>query len=486
MNSPPDVLLLLSDGHHADYAGFAGNRIVRTPHLDRLAAGGAVFDSAYTPCPLCVPARTSLLTGRLPSQTGVLSNGGVIACDDATYAHTLSTAGYETVLIGRMHFKGDDQQHGFARRLVGDLSPTFWGHNKEMRARLGPMFDALGEKGAIRMVGAGDSPILAYDRDVVRATVDLLGERRRRPLFLVVGFAGPHYPYIAPPELYRYYRDRADVPVNSDLDPAQVHPVAATRRVPFERDRVLAIRAAYFGLVEQLDRGIGSITAAWSDHLTRNDRPGCVVYCADHGDLAGEHDLYGKKSFFEGSARTPLIFNGAGVLGGRRYRGAASLMDVGPTICEMTGAGRLPSENGESLCRRIQDGIEAPDRAVLSELVVRVGRGDSRAVHAGRMVRRAAHKYVTFAGLEEYDELFDLDDDPHEMRNLARTPEHAGLLGHLRQVATSGWQVDALRKHWQRKRQQHRILRKFGESGGGTSAGHWQCPEGSTRTPLVD
>jgi choline-sulfatase len=119
----PDILIFFSDQHSAALAGFAGDRVVRTPNMDKLAADGTVIKSAYTPCPLCVPARAAFLSGLLPEKTMCYTNGNVLPGDHATFIHSIAAEGYDTVLCGRMHFMGEDQRHGFTKRLVGDMTP---------------------------------------------------------------------------------------------------------------------------------------------------------------------------------------------------------------------------------------------------------------------------------------------------------------------------------------------------------------------------
>src|SRR5262245_35184181 len=118
----PNLVVMMSDQHTRAVLGCAGDGVVRTPHLDGLARGGVRFAAAYAGPPLCIPSRATFLTGQQCSAIGVWSNACTLASDVPTFAHTLAAAGYETVLCGRMHFKGPDQRHGFARRIAGDVS----------------------------------------------------------------------------------------------------------------------------------------------------------------------------------------------------------------------------------------------------------------------------------------------------------------------------------------------------------------------------
>src|SRR6188474_2327720 len=115
----PNLLVIMADQHSPHVLGCAGDPVVRTPHLDALAARGVRFQNAYCAFPLCAPSRASFMTGQTPTALRVWSNGCTLASDIPTFAHSLGAAGYETVLCGRMHFNGPDQRHGFHQRLVG-------------------------------------------------------------------------------------------------------------------------------------------------------------------------------------------------------------------------------------------------------------------------------------------------------------------------------------------------------------------------------
>ena len=167
-STQPDILIYLSDQHDGRVMGCAGHPVVETPNLDALASEGTMFENAYTSCPLCVPARMSFLTGRLPVHTGVYTNRGSIPSEMPTFLHLLALAGYETVLCGRMHFEGEDQRHGFTKRIAGDITPVSIGPMAPYWERMGPMAPVMTEGGCIHAVGGGNSPVQEYDRYVIR------------------------------------------------------------------------------------------------------------------------------------------------------------------------------------------------------------------------------------------------------------------------------------------------------------------------------
>ena len=128
-----DILFIISDQHSYKVQGNAGNTIIKTPNLDRLAKDGTVMRDCYAACPLCVPSRLSMLSGQYPSKIHAMDNQAVLDSGIATFVHALNAGGYDTTLCGRMHFIGPDQRHGFTKRLVGDITPTIFGNEWKNR-----------------------------------------------------------------------------------------------------------------------------------------------------------------------------------------------------------------------------------------------------------------------------------------------------------------------------------------------------------------
>ncbi|MFW6457640.1 MAG: sulfatase-like hydrolase/transferase [Planctomycetota bacterium] len=486
--SQPDILFFFSDQHNAHYSGFAGHEVVQTPNLDRIAAQGTVCDSAYTACPLCVPARAAMLTGQLPSRTGIYRNAGVIRSDQATFLHSLGAEGYETVLCGRMHFQGPDQRHGFTRRIMGDITPV--GHGGAWD--LGPYGSgALAMHGCLDILGGGNSPVLEYDRAVIDAALEYLSQDHDKPQCIVVGTYGPHFPYVAPTELYRQYRDRVEIPVSWPEECDVHHPMTESKKQRTKtnpttdeesevtRDDVLAARAAYFGMITHLDRQIGDVRDAWESYLEENDREGVFIYSSDHGDTCGEHGIFGKQTFFEGSAAIPLIFEGCGVPEGQTVSSPASIMDIGPSLCEMTGANLPPAQDGESLVGCFGDTTDQESRHVLSDWL----EGYKDELIPARMVRRGQWKYVSYAHSDCSGLLFDLENDPAEVHDV--TAEYPAIVEQMETLLNENWDVDRIvRRHVARNR--HRALIKSAPPNPLTPREeHWDVPEWARQLPEV-
>ena len=449
-----DILFYMSDQHSYNLQGYAGNDIVRTPNLDRIAREGTVLANAYTPCPLCVPARASMISGLLPSNNGVLFNFNAISSDCATFLHSLTVSGYETVLCGRMHFVGPDQRHGYAKRVAGDRTPVFHNNVPKPKGDAAKKSKVTGfdENASLYYIGGGDSPVLAYDRYVVDRALEYLSQEHDRPQFFTVGTYGPHFPYVAPKELFEYYYDK--VGLEDVSEEYQGHPALDGKLQEADPEVARAARAAYYGLVEMQDRHIGTVYNAFQEYLKRTGHEGIFIYVSDHGDMNGTHGYYGKQVFYEPSVHIPFLIQGDGIPAGKRITDLTSLLDLGPTICGLAGAEVLPGD-GINLAARILEGTKQEDRMIISELYTYLANGETS---LGRMVRWKNWKYFTYSGYPEDDVLFDMEWDANEEQNvIGQYPE---IAGRLRQEANSHKNYDEVMVHENWVMQQLRLLIK--------------------------
>lgn len=486
--SQPDLLFFFSDQHHGLYSGYAGHAIVQTPNLDRIAANGTACETAYTPCPLCVPARGALLTGQLPSHTGVFNNNCIIPSDQSTFLHTIAAQGYETVFCGRMHFKGPDQRHGFTKRIAPDIT-TMWNSGLDGGSFYG---GAFGMGGCANFAAAGTSPVLDYDRLVVGAALDYLHQDHDKPQCIVVGTYGPHFPYVAPPSFFDLYHGRTDTPASWEPEGVDPNPMVDAKRqrtrtspvtgetTPLTEEDLHARRAAYFGMITEQDRHVGAVRDAWQDYLQRNGREGVFVYSSDHGDTCGEHGIFGKQTFYEGSVRIPMLFEGAGIQAGKRLSAPASLLDIGPTLCDLVGAQPPPAQDGVSLLNALTDQHDEPaDRAILSEWT----QGYEGQTVAARMVRRGHWKLMHYAHPNMPDQLFDLETDPDELHN--RADECPDILQDLRAHIDENWDAERVAAWADEKRRHATLLRRWTEATHPPSPETeiWRIPEPSKQPP---
>ena len=320
-----DIIMVLSD-QHSGLATSLVNPLVNTPNLSLLADTSQVFEYAYANCPLCVPSRMSFLSGEEPNQLGIYNNDIPLNSNVETLAHKLSEQGYRTVLVGRMHFKGEDQYHGFDERYIGDITTQWWG---QKRNDLGVFDGTLQMSGCLKEFGYGDSPVQEFDRTVLKKAMELLQVESKQPLFMIVGFYGPHFPYCVKEEYFQNYF-KLDLNLKNKED--ECHEVYQSMQLDTGNEVLQNVRAAYYGLVEHLDNMIGLI------HKTVRKRSldSIFIYTSDHGDQIGKRSLYGKKTIYEDSIRIPLWIEDRN-LKAKVYRNAVSLLELHYTILNYAG-----------------------------------------------------------------------------------------------------------------------------------------------------
>jgi choline-sulfatase len=455
----PNFLIIMSDEHDPMVSTPYAHPFVRTPNMQRLADAGATFEHAYCNSPLCVPSRASFMTGKHLFRTGAWDNSVPLATEEPTWAHRLNAAGYETCLAGKMHFIGPDQLHGFKRRIMSDIhgmgqisnNLPDWSTGRapggrNMRERL------------LKEPGARDYEHMQYDEEVIRRSVSYLAEpaRREQPWALCTSIFTPHFPFIVRPEyFYYYYPKYADVPGIPQGHLEEQHPQIKNVRRYFDCDdipeeQVRIARAAYYGLVEFADEQIGILLDALQANGLADDT--IVIYIADHGESLGQHGLWYKCTFYEPSARIPLIVRWPGtVQAGSRYRRVTSLLDVVSTMLEVAGADREFTD-GDSLLPLLAGVDQDSDGMALAEYE---GHGVSTVC---RMVRRGPYKLNYYHG--ERPELYDLDNDPHEFDDRSADPEYANVVNELTEIALDGWDAQAIYDRVVRSQRERRITAK--------------------------
>lgn len=448
-----NLLFLFSDQHSASVLGCAGDAHARTPALDRLAARGVRMTNAYCASPICVPSRMSMLTACYPSTQDCWTNDDPLGQDRPTWPQALGAAGHRPELIGRMHSVGLDQMRGYLHREVGDHSPNWpgtpWHDLGPLRGANDPTPESL------VAVGAGLSAYEVKDRDVTEAALAALDRiaAEGRPFCLTVGFMLPHAPFVAAQRWVEHYLTVLPPP---EIPPSAVeHPwIAWWRRnrgidaVPDRKSRLA--RAAYWGLVAALDEMIGQIL----DRLEALglDEDTLVVYASDHGEHAGNRGLWWKHTFFDESAKVPVILSLPGVLPqGRVCADVVNLIDLSQTMVEALGATPLPDADGRSfwtrLCGGAQDWMQRSFSEYCTDAVPAWTGG--RAVQQ-RMVRDGDWKLHYYHG--DAPLLFNLADDPAESCDLAADPAHADTLQRMLALVLDGWNPDDIRARMERCR----------------------------------
>jgi choline-sulfatase len=409
-----NVLLVLVDQLVPFLTGPYGDPVSRTPALDRLAAEGIRFDAAYTPYPLCSPARAALVTGVHASTLRCWDNASVLHADEPTVAHHLTNAGYETVLSGKMHFVGPDQLHGFRRRLTTDVFPAGmdWVPTQDPEGRFvrgGHAVEYVPPKVGVRPW----TKFLSFDEETHFRALEFLRERareqREEPFFLVASYHHPHDPFQPTQELWDVY-DGLEFELPERGEPnytamdVWANEAHETDLVDLDSAANLqALRRAYAALVTYVDRKLGELL----DCLDRTGQTGdtLVVFTSDHGDMLGERRMVQKRTFYEWSVRVPLVLRlPGGEQAGTTVERPVSLLDLAPTLLDLAG---VPDAERGTLDGSSLFGEGGP---VFSEYHVEKVRAPCFMVRQGRFKEVYVHGHDS--------RRFDLAADPGEWNDL--------------------------------------------------------------------
>jgi choline-sulfatase len=449
MATRPNILLVMADQLAAPVLPSYGGRVVRAPNLARLAESGIVFENAYCNSPICAPSRFSMLTGRLPTSIDAFDNASELPASLPTLAHYLSGAGYRTILCGKMHFIGPDQLHGYEERLTTDIYPADFAWTPNWLAGPRDRPSGISMQGIIQAGTCVRSLQMDYDDEVEfharQKLFDLARRPEERPFFLTVSFTHPHPPFTIHREWWdRYTDEEIDAPkvppipfAARDAQSQWLHLSHSADRQEVTDAHLRNARHAYYGMVSYLDDKIGRIMSTLADAGLEQDT--VVVFASDHGEMLGERGMWYKQTFFEWSARVPLLFAWPGQFAPRRVREVVSLIDLLPTLVELGGEGRSPEWidpiDGRSLRPLLEGGSEGPGSAI-SEYT------DMGVCAPCRMLRDGNYKYVYTHG--HPPQLYDLVADPDELTNIAGERDSARIEAGLRHAALQAWDPDEL------------------------------------------
>ena len=451
MAKRPNILFIMADQLAPQVLSAWGGSRVRTPHLDRLAEEGVVFENAYCNFPLCAPARFSMLSGRLPSRIGAFDNAVEFPATTPTFHHYLRLAGYRTCLAGKMHFVGPDQLHGYEERVTTDVYPADFLWTPDWRLGDETWLEWYHDMSRVLDVGPHRRSVnVAYDDEAEFEAVRWLHEHADgddgRPFALTVSFISPHDPYLAPPRWWEGYGDIeidpprvADIPLDARDPHSRRHWFLTGRhRAAVDESDVLRMRRAYYALTSYIDAKVGRLLETLGEIGAAEGT--LVVFTSDHGDSLGERGLFFKMSFFEWSVRVPLIVHAPFAFAPRRVRANVSHLDLFPTLLEAAGDGALPELaapiDGRSLAPLASGGGRDRPDVVCAEYTAEGVRAPLL------MVRKGPHKLISSPA--DPPLLFDLDADPDERENLAGRPACAGVLAELEAAVAETWDVEAL------------------------------------------
>ncbi|WP_254693188.1 choline-sulfatase [Sulfitobacter sp. SK011] len=440
MSEKPNILMIMADQLAPQALSFYGNTVCKTPHLDRLAADSVVFDNAYCNHPVCVPSRASMMSGRLTPAIEVWDNACALASGQPTLAHHLRHLGYHTVLSGKMHFIGPDQLHGFEERTVTDVYPSGFDWVADWEA--GPVFvpSATGLNGVVDAGPAARTLQEDFDEEVAHAAVQTIYDLARRgkdagPWFQIASFTSPHTPFVADQKYWdRYDPDDIDLPKvgtlpfdNLDYASRALFFAHGRHRHRVTEDDLRRARHGYYAMISFIDEKVGEILAALKASGQADNT--VVLFCADHGEMLGERGMWFKQSFYEWSARVPLMVSAPRKYAPRRVNDCVSLVDLLPTLVGIGGGEVSLPCDGESLEPALTGGATR-------DLVIADYYGIGPCVPY-RMVRQGRFKLIYTHN--HPDLLFDLKADPDELQTLADDPTHDETLQRLKSILLDGW-----------------------------------------------
>lgn len=440
-----NVVFIGSDDCRAALGCF-GHPIVKTPHLDAIAARGLRFERAYCNFPLCGPSRTSLLSGLRPDSTRILKNQIAIRDtrpDAVTLPQLLRGQGWTSTRLGKMYHMD----------VPGSVGTNKWDDPESWNRAFSPpgaedktagagrnATPAYGAGNAFQWVAfQGDGKDQA-DRIAAEQAAELIRNSANSPFFLGLGFLRPHVPLVAPEKFFDLYplekMNVASNPANDLDDIPRASEITITRRGGDmnmnEKDKREVLRA-YYASISYMDSLVGQVVTALEKQKIL-DRT-TMVFWSDHGYHLGEHFRWQKRSLFEESSRVPLIVASPGRKArGRSSRALVELVDLYPTVAELCGVAPPSMIEGQSFVPLLDN----PERRWKSAAFTQVFTDPDI---VGRAVRTDRYRYIRWTGSEPGEELYDESADSREFTNLAARPDHAETIVAMRKTLDAGWQA---------------------------------------------
>lgn len=451
-----NILFITADQLRYDSLGFTGHPLVKTPNIDRLAAGGAFFDKTFVQCAVCAPSRACMYTGRYVHNNRVRFNEVPFGEGERTIADYYSEQGYRAALVGRTHFTPITETYGFEYYAYYDGLPAKdsyssypdylrrCGYSEEdIRYRYWPKeLEPLPGQEAYpeNLIEAFYPSRIAEEHSDTAFLTDeairFMEETGDRPWMLHLSYWKPHLPFIVSAPYHDMY-DPADVPMPSlvpgelDRKPPLQKLFREERRGNFLEDEKLLrqVRAVYYGMITQLDDHLGRLFAEMR-RLGVSDNT-LIVFTSDHGEYLGDHYMVEKELFYEQAIRVPLIVHMPGVVPPGRFDGFVESIDILPTCLEASGISLPPALDGRSLFPLMRGTANDWRSEVYAEWDFQYYRSRRQLglrpdQCKANMVRDARWKYVHYS--DQPDELYDLERDCEEHVNLADHPDCAEVV----------------------------------------------------------
>ncbi len=434
-----NLLFLCSDQHQAAASGCYGHHQVQTPHIDEIASEGVRFERAYCQSPVCVPSRGSIITGNYASRHGAKILNDPLPEDSRTVAHFFGDQGYSTAAIGKMHFVDETRRHGFSHRVNAATHL-----DRLTRAEARSFREDQGSAGGTTGKPSAMPERLFRDTFYAEEAVRFLRAHREKPFCLWASFFMPHTPLVPHRKYWDLYDGvRLELPERSPdaLESGfHGHLVRAKERGWYQQtDEQLhdAIRG-YYGNVSQMDANVGRVFDTLRElGLEKNT---VVVYTSDHGEMAGAHRMWTKHNMYEQSVRVPLIVRTPDRSGAGSARDhIVEQVDLFPTLAELCGFSAPKGVHGRSFAASVGEQRHSAREFAYSEYYFcrRVFTADDRFVGKPPILMVRTGKWKLNYLSWERSELFDLEQDPGEFRNVIDDSGNAGIARELSNIASS-------------------------------------------------
>jgi len=446
-NKQPNVLLICADHWAAEHLGCAGHRTVMTGGLDEIAACGVRFSNAYSECPVCIPARRTLMTGQLPRTHGDrVFNDQLPMPRVTTLAQAFRDAGYQADAVGKLHVHPQRDRIGFDSVLLDDEGRPQWGTVDDYDIYLGD--EGLPGRQFDHGMSNNQYHWRPWHLDEAHHATNWAARnmartiKRRdptRPAFWYLGFRHPHPPLVPPQSYVDLYR-------NSEMESAycgdwstdrnqQCYPISAlmNRSNLYPENQLTEAKRAFYALCTQIDHQIRYLVGTLRLEGLLDDT--IIMFTSDHGDMLGNHGIVAKRVFYEASANIPMILmpnkNNPRVAEGSVDKRLVGFSDVMPTLLDLCDIDIPASCDGRSMLSVEQH----------SHVYGECGEDD----HATRMIRKGQFKLIYYP-VGNRSQLFDLEQDPKELNDLAGDETHGRTLTQLQEILIS--ELYGSDQHW--------------------------------------
>jgi len=443
-NKKPDILIIVPDQMRGDCTSLENHPVLQTPNIDKIGSEGVCFTRAYTTCASCIAARRSLLTGQYPSTNGMVGYREGVPITTPTVTQLLRDSGYSTAIAGRyMHQSPKDEPYGFEKRVLGStyIKDDDYARDLEEKAPDLGGIQGIGIScnGREAKAWPADEELHPTNWTVTQARRLLAEDKSEKPMFLVTSFYSPHSP-LFPPEPYLNQYLGMELPAVAvgdwETPPSKEsfeNNVDASR-VDLKGEALRRTQAGYYGLIKQIDDQICELIDEFKKKSEEKGRPWVVLFTSDHGDMLGDHYLFRKCEPYEGSSRIPFLIQGSGELGfsiGSCCDSPVCLEDIMPTLLELADVPAPENLDGQSLVSVLRGETTSVRKVLHCEHSICYD--EEQGYHFmtdGRL------KYI-WRPANGKEQLFDLQIDPQELKDLSTHPDREGELIMFRDLMIS-------------------------------------------------